>query len=319
VKNTNRRNFETVASENNKQQAVTASTFRPFRRRTFTPSTTVAAPTTVRAEGSANRFRNYRRNATDAGARTSSSTTSRRPFTPRTTAESVTSSTTTESLTQTTKSSPTKKTPLTRGNFRPKEKTSAGGVTGGAAKDDEDNYPEHFKQLLKTKEVNTQQNDKSVLKKPVKHFKPTERTASTRPVYPTRQNRFTPKITTTSTTEASSPKQLATVTPKRPLRSRPRPTEKTRVSVGSTLQEPPTAKTTPTYVTSRAPVKQALDEINTPTDEFKQIDPPIREYFPRTSAVSCCRLRFALINRTNRSYLDWLLVGLEVFFAIPQL
>jgi hypothetical protein len=293
----NRRNFEEGSNKQQQpQQAVTASTFRPvYKRRTFTTSTTAAAPTgaSVRVEGSANRFKNYRRNGTDS--RASPSSTSRRPFTPRTTSEkeNAAAAAATESP-QTTKPSLIKKAPLPRGNFRPKEKNAEGGAAGGA-KEDGENYPEHFKQLLqqKQKEVNTQQNDKNVLKKPqLKQFKPTERTPSTRPVYPTRQNRFTPKITSTSTTEATAPKQLATVTPKRPLRTRPRPTEKTRVSIGSTLQEPPTAKTTATYATrAPPPVKQAAaasgeHESHTPADEFKQVDPPLREYFPRTSAVS---------------------------------
>ncbi|KAG5673129.1 hypothetical protein PVAND_003202 [Polypedilum vanderplanki] len=292
----NRRNFETNGSENNKQQAVTASTFRPaYKRRTFTTSTTAASPTTVKNEGNVNRFKNYRKNSTDNRP----STTSRRPFTPRTTLNSAVSST--SEIPQTTKPSPLKKLPLTRGNFRPKEKTIDANGAAVAAKDDEDNYPEHFKQLLlKNKEVNTQQNDKNVLKKPQKQFKPTERLPTTRPIYPTRQNRFTAKITSTSTTEASvTPKQqqpLATaVTPKRPLRTRPRPTEKTRANIGSTLQEPPTAKTTVIYAT-RSPLRQSVNDqeiINTPTDEFKQIDPPIREYFPRTSAIGSSALKYS--------------------------
>lgn len=280
----NRRNFESGDAENNKQQAVTAAPFRPtYKRRTFTTSTTAASPTTVKVKVNANRFKNYRRNSTDNRP----SLPSRRPFTPRTTSESSIVSSTSENPQQTTKPSPLKKLPLTRGNFRAKEKTVDGKEAAVATKDDEENYPEHFKQLiLKNKEVNTQTNDKSVLKKPIKQFKPTERSPTTRPIYPTRQNRFTAKITSTSTTEASATtKQQQPVTPKRPLRTRPRPTEKTRVNIGSTLQEPPTAKTTAT----RAPFKQSVIEqeiINTPTDEFKQIDPPVREYFPRTSAVS---------------------------------
>lgn len=321
AKTIKRRNFNTAApapiqNPNVQERKPVGSTFRPspYKRRTFTTSTTPSSESavTIKIEGNANRFRkNYRKNVADIvgtttirAAATNRSTSTRRPFTPRTTSENVLA--TTSEMPTSTKESPLKKVPFTRGNFRPKTTDKE---KGSDEKEEGDNYPEHFKQLLKNKEVNTQQNDKSVLKKPVKPFRPpsTERSpnlksaGSSNIVFPTRQNRLLSKIKTTtepslSTDAASeSSQQLTTLQTKRPLRTRPRPTERTKLNIGSTLQEPPTAKTTKSYATQAPPSQSSHVEFNTQTDGMKQIDPPIREYFPRTSAVSFNLINFVIV------------------------
>lgn len=278
----NRRNFETTGDNASKETVknipnVAVSTFRPpYKRRTFTTSTTTkSTPTATVKVDTNNRFKKIP---------------TRRPITQRTTSEN-----TLTTLIVPTNSSLVKKTPLKRGNYRPKPGNGEKKEGKRAGDDEDENYPEHFKQLLKNKEVNTQENDKGVLKKPVKSFRPSPTTGKTniasstvgkgnagKVLFPTR-SRFLSKPTT-STTEpsTSSTAQTATVTPKRPLRNRSRPTatERTKVNVGSTLQEPPTAKST--VFTTKAPPRQSDSALNTQTDETKQIDPPIREYFPRT-------------------------------------
>ena len=135
---------------------------------------------------------------------------------------------------------------------------------------------------------------KSVLKKSMKPLRsssevkttktPVRTTSKSSVAYPARSKAFT-RVTTT--TEVPSSSTVRSVTPNRLLR-RPRPTERTKVNVGSTLQEPPTAKATASYAT-RPPVRQFIEEsvhVNTQADPAKQIDPPLREYFARNSAVS---------------------------------
>lgn len=212
---------------------------------------------------------------------------SRRQFTARSTSENVLVST--SEAPSSTKAS-LKRIPFTRGNFRPITSEKIG---DGNASSDEENYPEHFKLLLKNKETSAESN-KKLLKKPLKAFRTSSdekttkspiRTASKSNVlYPTRSKSF---ARTTTTTEVPSTSTARSVTPNRLLR-RPRPTERTKVNIGSTLQEPPTAKATASYAT-RSPVRQFVEEsvnVNTQADPVKQIDPPLREYFPRTSAVS---------------------------------
>lgn len=323
VKSQNRRNFEAAAPQDqNIEKKPDVSTLRPaYKRRPYSTSTTVSSPpATTKIESSTNsRFKNYRKNASDVVTAKP-----RRPFTPRTTSENVlvtaselpsstraspvrkapplrseNFSVTASELSTSTRASPVKKVPPSRGNFRPKSSSKEENDT----KDDGDNYPEHFKQLLKSKEVFTEGNDKNVIKKPIKPFRPTSTSEKpTKPVtsaskpksnvlFPTRQNRFLPKVPLITTTEEpSSSSQSVTVAPKRPLRTRARPTERTRANIGSTLQEPPTIKkSTPIYAT-RSPIAQESeayeDRIITQADGLKQIDPPISEYIPRTNAVS---------------------------------
>lgn len=219
----------------------------------------------------------------------SSTQKTRRPFTARSTSENVL--VTTSELPSPTKAS-FKRVPFTRGNFRPTPKDKA--VNGNAS--DEENYPEHFKLLLKNKEAANEENDKAILKKPLKNYRPSSvnkttkspvRNASKSSVQLAPRSRVFPKVTTT-TTEVPSSSEAASVTTKRSFR-RPRPTERTKTNVGSTLQEPPTAKSTSSYAT-RSPMRHSDVEdalvVNTQADTVKQIDPPLREYFPRTSAVS---------------------------------
>lgn len=297
VKNLNRRNFESPSiNDQNFEKRPDVSTLRPaYKRRVFSTSSTISTPaSTVKiVESNAGRFKNFRKTSSDV-------ITARRPFTPRSTSENILSAASESPLT--TKSSAVKKAPVTRGNFRPKP------AGNEATKDDGDeNYPEHFKQLLKTKEVNTQQNDKSVIKKPIKTFRPTSTSArpllagglpsSVKPksnvLFPTRQNRFLSKpstVSTVSTEPSTSSSQSVTIAPKRLLRTRTRPTERTRVKIGSTLQEPPTVKhSTPIYAT-KSPLAQESEtyeeRIITQGDGLRQIDPPISEYLPRTKSVS---------------------------------
>lgn len=215
-----------------------------------------------------------------------SSTTSRprRKFTAQSTSNNVLV-TTSEAPTSTRAS--LKKIPFTRGNFRPK--TSEKVVDGNAS--DEENYPEHFKLLLKNQETKS---DDKASKKPVKPFRPSSTNKTTKaPTKAAQKPKNLPPArprvfarASTTTTEASSSVESVPVTTRRSFR-RPRPTERTKLNVGSTLQEPPTARSTPGYAT-RSPKQVVIEEhvnVNTQADETKQIDPPLREYFPRTSAV----------------------------------
>ncbi|KAL7019707.1 hypothetical protein ACKWTF_011213 [Chironomus riparius] len=334
VKSQNRRNFEAAAPhDQNIEKKPNVSTLRPaYKRRTYSTSTTISTPpATIKFESSTgSRFKNSRKNTSDVVT-----IKPRRTFTLRTTSENVLvtasefpSSTraspgkkiivTTSESPSSTRASPVKKVPPSRGNFRPKSSSKEAGDT----KDDGDNYPEHFKQFLKSKEVFTEGNDKNVIKKPIKPFRPTSTsekpirpvTSANKPksnvLFPTRQNRFLPKaqsITATTTEAPSSSSQSVTVVPKRPLRTRTRPTERTRANIGSTLQEPPTIKkSTPIYAT-RSPVAQESeayeDRIITQADGLKQIDPPISEYIPRTNAIgsSSSALKFSSRFRNSEN------------------
>lgn len=294
VKTATRRNFESASNDEQKLESPTSSSLRPsYKRRTFSTSTANPSSTVKSVESAAERFRSNRKSS---GI---SLTTEklRRQFTQRTTSENIIVTTPeNSSTTRVTFRKPT------RGTYRPKTtiKSNAnddGSSTGG----DEENYPEHFKALLKNKEVITQQNDKSVLKKPSKVFRPTSTDKPTKVPVKIKPNAalYSPrprlvKSTTVASTEASQSTSETVVTRRPTLRTRPpfRPTERAKLNIGSTLQEPPTAKTTPTYAT-RTSVKQIVEEesmnVNTQitNDAIKQIDPPINEqYFPRTSAVS---------------------------------
>jgi hypothetical protein len=291
VKTATRRNFESASNDEQKLESQSTSIRPAYKRRTFSTSTANPSSTVKPLENAAGRFRSNRKPSEGVSATVKP----RRQFTPRTTSEN--------ELTPE-NSSTTRvifKKP-TRGTFRPKtaSKSNAnddGSSTGG----DGENYPEHFKALLKNKEVITQHNDKSVLKKPSKVFRPTTTDKPTKaPVKKPNPALYSPrprlvKSTTVLSTEASQSSTTEAVVTRRPtLRTRPpfRPTERAKLNIGSTLQEPPTAKTTPTYAT-RTPVNQILEEesmnVNTQItdDSIKQIDPPIYEpFFPRTSAVS---------------------------------
>lgn len=272
-----RRNFE-VPQETVEQKPEEKST---TSRSSFKRRTTARAQT--KPDGATSRFKVTRTLPQEVQSTTPKA---RRQYTPRSTSENVLM--TTSDIPSSTKAS-FKRIPFTRGGARART------VEKSAPSEDE-NYPEQFKLLLKNKEINSEK-DKTSLKKPLKAFRPSSADKTTKPpirtasrssvVFPAR-TKGTTKLT--STTEAPPSTTSASVTPKRILR-RPRPTEKTKINYGSTLQEPPTAKSTPTYAT-RPTVKQAVEEsmnVNTQADGNKQIDPPIREYFPRTS-VSCSRL-----------------------------
>jgi hypothetical protein len=282
VKGQTRRNFQ----ENVEEKATTSRTTYSRRR----PTTTKAAVTAKeKPEIATSRFRATRR-PIQKNVEAVTTVKPRRQFTARSTSENVLA--TTSEAPSSTKAS-IKRVPFTRGNFRPK---SSEKIVNGNASSEEENYPEHFKLLLKNKETSVE-NDKKVLKKPLKPLRPLSDEKTTKPsirtasksnvLYPTRSKAAFTRPTTTTEVPSSTPKA---VTPNRLLR-RPRPTERTKINVGSTLQEPPTAKATPSYAT-RPPVRQFVEEsvnVNTQADPAKQIDPPLKEYFPRTSAVSCVK------------------------------
>lgn len=267
--------------EEKSEESIT--TARPaYRRRTSTP-----AAVQEKSEKAANRFKVTRKTPLETSSTTRKS---RRQFTARTTSDNVL--VTTSDAPSPTKAS-IKRIPFSRGNFRPKPTEKL--VNGNAVASDE-NYPEHFKLQLKNKEASVE-NDKTVLKKPLKPIRPSSenkttkspiRTASKTNVLLPRSRAF-PRPTLTTTT--SAPQSTESTQPtSRKLFRRPKPTERTKANFGSTLQEPPTAKATASasYAT-RAPKQIAVEEsvnVNTQADEAKQIDPPRHEYFPRTSAVS---------------------------------
>lgn len=279
---------ETVEQKPEEKPATTRST---YKRRTSTAATTSNQDKPLKIAS--------RVKVTRKLVQGDSSTTSRprRKFTAQSTSNNVLV-TTSEQPTPTKAS--LKKIPFTRGNFRP-NKTSEKVVDGNAS--GEENYPEHFKLLLKNKETG----EDKALKKPVKPFrpspsskptsrptsKPTSKTTKSPAKVASKTNTASPvrprvfARASTTTTEASLSAESAPITTRRSFR-RPRPTERTKLNVGSTLQEPPTARSTPGYAT-RSPKQVVIEEpvnVNTQADETKQIDPPLREYFPRTSAVS---------------------------------
>lgn len=249
-----------------------------FKRRATTPAPSIP-------EKGASRIKVTRKPAQDTSPTTYKP---RRQFTVRTTSENVLG--TASDAPSLTKAS-IKRVPFTRGNFRPKP---TGKPADGNASLEDQNYPEQFKLLLKNKEANVE-SDKSVSRKPVKPYrspsvnkttKPSNRQASKSNVeLPIRPKAFSRATTTTTVPSTST---SAVLTTKRSFR-RPRPTERTKTNLGTTIQEPPTKRATGSYAT-RAPLRQApVDDalvVNTQADETKQIDPPLREYFPRTSAVS---------------------------------
>lgn len=288
AKGLGRRNFEVKQESVEQKPEERVSTSKSaFKRRT----TTISSMTQEKPDKVIRRVKVTRKTPIET---TSTTPKSRRQFTARSTSENVL--VTTSELPSSTKAS-FKRIPFTRGNFRPIPKDKE--VVNGNASDEE-NYPEHFKLLLKNKEAN-EENDKTILKKPLKNYRPSSvnkttkspvRNASKSNVQLPPRSRVFPRATST-TTDVSASTEAASVTTKRSFR-RPRPTERTKTNVGSTLQEPPTAKSTPGYAT-RAPVRHSDVEdaivVNTQADAAKQIDPPLREYFPRTSAVSFCKSR----------------------------
>jgi hypothetical protein len=291
TKGVNRRN-----DVEQKTKASTTVRVPAYRRRTFTTSTASSTQVPAKIESSTNRFKNVRKNVSDIVITTVKP---RRQFTPRTTSENVLI--TTSDIPSSTKATATlKKVSATRGSFRPKTDEKESNDGNLKANIEEENYPEHFKLLLKNKETITEESDKSVLKKPQKPFRPSSADKSTKsPVpraevkknnalFPKRPKQFTTRVTSTS---SASPdlKEVTITTTKRPtLRTRPRPTDNARKNIGSTLQVPPTGKSSPPTYSTRSPVRHAAVEeplnVNTQSDGMRQIDPPIRDYFPRTSA-----------------------------------
>lgn len=272
-----------------------------FKRR---PSRSTTAASREKVEAVTNRFKVTRKPASEASPTT---TKSRRQYTARSTSENVL--VTTSEAPSPTKAA-LKRVPFTRGNFRPK--TTEKSVVDGNAGAEEANYPEHFKLLLKNKEVDGEP-DKTVLKKPLKAFrassvnKTTKSPAKPAPksnvLLPTRARTYSRVTSSTTTTDQPSSSTEATrdapVTMLRSRFRRPKPTERTRTTFGSTIQEPPTARSTSSYAT-RSPMRHSRAEdapvVNTQADTAKQIDPPLREYFPRTSAVSRSKAKIDYVS-----------------------
>ena len=290
-----RRNFQASTESVEQKPDVKVSTYRPPLKRRPTTSTTVAS-TSVK-EKPENVTRRVK-GANKIIPKTSSTTPKpKRQFTARSTSDNVLV-TTSEPLLSTKASF--KRVPFTRGNFRPK--TTEKIIDGNASEDD--NYPEHFKLLLKSKEV-TDVNDKAVLKKPLKPFRPSSVNKTTKSTIRTvsKGNVLTAQkprafVRASTSTEVSSSSEALPVTTRRSFR-RPRPTERLKAKVGTTLQEPPTAKSTSSYPTRSSAKQLQVEEtvnVNTQADAAKQIDPPLREYFPRTSAVSSRFIKFNLIR-----------------------
>lgn len=289
VKVAARRNFESTSNAEN------PTTLRPaYKRRTF-PSATSTSTTAKTSDTSVKA--KYTRKLNENPSTTFKP---RRQFTPRAKAENVIATTTPLTPSSTTSRIVFKKP--TRGNYRPKSATKNGanddGILTGGGGADEENYPEHFKTLLKNKEVAapTHESEKSVLKKPSKPFRPLpEKTTKTPAAIkakpnaalyaPRQQHRL--KITSPVPTEETSSTIESTTSRRATLRTRPsyRPTERTRAS---TLQEPPTAKSTRAPNLNQIVVEESMNVNTQITDDaIKQIDAPSDEpYFPRTSAVS---------------------------------
>lgn len=275
--------LEVMSTENTSTQKTN------FKRR---PSRSTTTASREKVEAVMNRFKVTRKPASETSPTTFKP---RRQFTARSTSENVL--VTTSEAPSPTKAS-LKRVPFTRGNFRPK--TTDKPVDGNAGAE-EANYPEHFKLLLKNKEADNEP-DKTVLKKPLKDYRPSSVNKTTKsPVrtapksnvlLPTRSKTYSRVTSSTTTTDQPSTTQAARDAPVTMLRSRfrrPKPTERTKTTFGSTIQEPPTARSTSSYAT-RSPMRHSRAEdgpvVNTQADTAKQIDPPLREYFPRTSAVS---------------------------------
>lgn len=306
-----------VFIESTEHKSVDKPTRTSYRRKPTSTSATTIAPS-KNSDNSNIRLRHNRKNITTT-ALPSTTPKHRRQFTARTLPENVLM--TTSQIPLSTKAS-AMKVPLTRGNFRPNPIDKE---MNGNADSEEQNYPEHFKLLLKNKQL-TDNADKIALKKSVKPFRPLTTEKSTKSpiitapkknvLFPTRSRAF-PKFTTT--TESVST-EFISVTPRKSLR-RPRPTERTKTNVGSTLQEPPTAKATRSYAT-RSPGRQHSEEsvkVKTQTNEIKQIDSPVREYFPRAVSV-----RNTTSKRTYRfkSFLFipvWFINSFKIFFSIQKL
>lgn len=291
--NTNRQSKFQKADEKSSSRRVSpsSSTVRPiYKRRTF--STTIVTSTTKPLETSTSRFKINRKSGESLTLKPKSQ------FTSRFSTQNVLVTTPKTTISPSSSTHATFKKP-TRGNYRPK---SSKNITNDGNTGDEENYPEHFKALLKNREVITQESDKSVLKKP-KPFrnqsteKTTKASVKIKPnaaLYKPRQSRrLSQKLETTSSASTSTTEFVPIKKPTLRMRPSPRPTERKLTKNGSTLQEPPTAMSKPTHA-SRTPANQIIEEesmnVNTQITNdslIKQIDPPIQEaYFPRTSAVS---------------------------------
>ena len=271
------------------------------RERVIPVSSTEKASVTSTTIKTPNQRQNRRINSsltTQSSIGTTSSTTtttttsapvkSRRQYTSRIVSEQNYLMTTTDAPSSTKAS--LKRVPFTRGNFKPAIKDK---VKMNA---DDENYPEHYKLLLKTKEkenvVEKPLKPKSVANKAFRQGQPSKtkttessvRHASKTSVYfPTRARSFS-KFTA-STTEASTEKTIS-VSPKINNLRRPKPTERSKISLGNTIQQPPTAKST--RFTTRIPAPRSNEEFSDSTysEKKNQINPAIKESYVSTSAVS---------------------------------
>lgn len=328
-----------------KSQSTTTRSAAAFTRRRGAPSSatvtssSTAVPVTQKQFENVSRFKPTRKSVKDTSPTISKS---RRPFATRSTTESASIAprlTTKAPLT-------TQRAPLARVNLRQSEKPRQkpekavrGDINDSS---EEENYPEHFKLLLKNKAnsnsalptqiINESEKKASRKVTTVKYYRQSPvTTISTPTATETKSLRSTTSRVSRSTTSASSPsttarsekkfqfaqrprvlaRTRATSTTENPqsvadddqakatsnrLFKRPKPTDRARSNQGSTLQEPPTEKPAPIYHPPRSSRPASSEPTNTQTefDLSKQIDPPIHEYFPRTSSVSRSLCSFAL-------------------------
>lgn len=300
------------------------STTTPRRRGAAAASSTsssTAVPVTQKAiESGANRFRPTRKSATSPLPTISKS---RRPFATRSTTESapiVTSLTTKAPLAS-------QRAPLTRGSFRQAEKPRQSAAKDGLIdSSEEENYPEHFKALLKNKaNANPTQTINESEKKlllprkatTVKYYRQSPVTTISTPT--ATEARSSLRTTTTRVARSTTASTAAKTEKKFQFAQRPRVLARTRAT-SSTTEEPqplvsddqstkatatrlfkrpkPTERTKsstlqepptekPSPIFRARPVSSG-EPTNTQTeyDLSKQIDPPIHEYFPRSGSVS---------------------------------
>lgn len=290
IKRNHEVNRDSKRVAHHKTHNISAPTRTAFKRRIIPLSSTEKSSVTATTVKPANQRQNRRINSSLTTQSTSSSTSvpvkARRQYTSRVISEQNYLMTTTDAPSSTKAS--LKRVPFTRGNFKPAIKDKV------KENSDDENYPEHYKLLLKTKDkdndVEKPFKPKSAAIKSSRQGQTSKTTESslrhaskTSVHFPTRARSFS-KFTA-STTEASTEKTVS-VSPKINNLRRPKPTERSKISLGNTIQQPPTAKST--RFTTRIPAPRFNEEFSDSTYQEKknQINPAIKESFVSTSAVS---------------------------------
>lgn len=151
---------------------------------------------------------------------------------------------------------------------------------------EDENYPEHFKAILKAKyKDNKIEPAKGYSKAPKLDIttKAPQKDPKANVLFSTR-SRSLPRFKSSSTTELPP---IVSSTIKSNLK-RPRPTEASKVQLKN--QSPPLR---PTRTTTKLPLANN-------SGNNKVLSPPIKEYFPPTSAVSTSTMLQQFIHRVNR-------------------